>query len=281
MLVDFMSSSEEINLASLSSYSSASTSRLQSLYSDFSNQKASNAVAFDSKIAWWREVLPSLVARGWQPDTRDRLVLHGRPSLVDAWKYEGCGRPLGLPVVIVSALSFAYTPRIDYLRTAKVELRASGELIPLNEFMNARSSIYDSGSLPYRLTSYIVKKPLVWALQQLNIIDSEENTYSSGSSSLWKKVSDEYVVLHNVERAADNLEQELRSRQLSGMVGETLFMTQTLKEMFGSRATRSPPSDRLQLDVQLSDTDISVLLKYLSRDRKVLTVEDEVSDVNI
>lgn len=274
-----MSPAEQISLSSLPNYSSASTSRLHSLYSDFANQKASNPVAFDSKIAWWREVLPILVARSWQPDTRDRLILHGRPSLVEAWKYEGCGKPLGLPVVIVSHPGTAYIRRTDHPSLVKAELKASRELIPLNEFMNAKTSIYDQGSIPYRLASFVIRKPVVWALQQLSVIDSDESAYSSGSATLWRKVGEEYVVMKNIERAADSLEQELRNRQRSGTVSETLFTMGSLKEMFGSESSGTSRAEKLGLEVQLSDSDIAVLLKYLSRDRKVLAVDDGVSQI--
>ena len=88
-------------LSTLPSYTGTSTSRLQALYSDFSRQKQSNPASYQSNLDWWRRTLEAVVARGWQPDCKHRLVLNATPLLPDAFRYEGVGKPLSLGTVIV------------------------------------------------------------------------------------------------------------------------------------------------------------------------------------
>ena len=90
-------------LAEISLYSSVSTTRLKSLYSDISRQKTSNPAAYSSNVEWWRKTLATLAAQGLQSGTSDTLVLHVYPELIETLRYEGVGKPLGLAAVIVRA----------------------------------------------------------------------------------------------------------------------------------------------------------------------------------
>lgn len=100
-------------LSSLSTYASQSQSRLKTLYSDFSLQKHSNPTSYASIIEWWRRTLETVVLKGWLAESDatssnfDRLVLHAPGStFADEFRYEGVGKPLGLPTVIVCAPPF-------------------------------------------------------------------------------------------------------------------------------------------------------------------------------
>lgn len=95
-------------LSSLPTYASSSASRLKTLYSDFSRQKQSNPTSYASNIEWWRRTLEVIVLKGWlaESDSKsthpDRLVLRASGStLADNFRYEGVGKPLGLPTVVV------------------------------------------------------------------------------------------------------------------------------------------------------------------------------------
>ena len=88
-------------LASLPSYNSLSSWRIQSLYSDISRQKHSNPTTYNSNITWWHSTLDVIVSRGWLPSTPDRLILHAEQSLLEALRYERVGKPLCLGTVIV------------------------------------------------------------------------------------------------------------------------------------------------------------------------------------
>ena len=84
----------------LPTYSVATRSRLQALYSDISRKKVSNPAAFHANVEWWRKTLESFVSEGLQTD---RLVLHASRSLADTLRVDGVGKPLGLSTVVVSA----------------------------------------------------------------------------------------------------------------------------------------------------------------------------------
>lgn len=89
------------------SYSSVSTSRLKSIYSDLSRQKVSNPAAFNSNLEWWKRTLTVLVQRGFQADASDYLVLHVDSELAETLRYEGVGKPLGLAAVIVCVVYYS------------------------------------------------------------------------------------------------------------------------------------------------------------------------------
>lgn len=98
-----------VQLSSLQTYQSTSTSRLKALYSDFSRHKHSNPSSFASNVDWWRRTLEAAVLKGWQSSSNseagqsDRLILHASgPALAEVFRYEGVGKPLGLATVIVS-----------------------------------------------------------------------------------------------------------------------------------------------------------------------------------
>ena len=100
--------SSRIRLSDLTTYQTATSSRLKFLYSDFTRHKHSNPSSYASNIDWWRRTLEAAVYKGWQShssDTADgdRLILHvGGPALADVFRLEGVGKPIGLPGVIVS-----------------------------------------------------------------------------------------------------------------------------------------------------------------------------------
>ncbi|KAG2111664.1 Snf7-domain-containing protein [Suillus discolor] len=150
-------------LSALPTYSSTSKSRLQSLYSDIHRQKYSNPSSFHTYVDWWHGTLKDVTSRGWQGSdgsdgTSNKLILGARRALVDKLRYEGVGKPLGLGTTI--------------------------------------QSVYDPGWLPYRIASFVVGKPLWWAMQQLDIVRSED---SYTEAEMWKKIEGDYVMLGLVD----------------------------------------------------------------------------------
>ncbi len=96
-------------LYDLPTYKNITSSRLKFLYSDFSRQKQSNPASFTSNVDWWRRTLEALVVKGWQSHNHthsehpDRLVFHAvGPEVIERFRVEGVGKPLGLATVIVS-----------------------------------------------------------------------------------------------------------------------------------------------------------------------------------
>ena len=150
---------------------------------------------------------------------------------------------------------------------AKAELHESKAYFPLQHFLTSPHSIYDPGSIPYRVASYVVGKPLWWALQQLNIVDSEHAGGHGGDAERWKKVKGDYVVLSLLEKAADIVLQKQHAK--SGVsLADTLYDFESF--------TKELSHDSID-GVTLSDTDMKVILKYLERDKKAVIIRDGVS----
>ena len=136
--------------------------------------------------------------------------------------------------------------------------------IPLSQFLSTTQSVYDKGWLPLRIASYVIGKPLWWALQQVNIVGTDEGGHESDAER-WRKVKGEYVVLALVERAAESVLE--RQRQIAGSLADTLFNFDSFRVEFSGNALEG---------VTLSDVDIKVLVKFLERDKSAVVVDKEV-----
>jgi charged multivesicular body protein 7 len=117
--------------------------------------------------------------------------------------------------------------------------------------------------LPYRIASYVLGKPLWWALEQLELVRPEDG-YSE--AEMWKRVAGQYVVLGLVEKAAHVV---MRIREAKGGIGaaDGLFNFEGFRKEFG---------DKVNAGNILSEEDVKVLVKFLERDRKVVVVDKEV-----
>ncbi|KAF9646289.1 hypothetical protein BDM02DRAFT_3262363 [Thelephora ganbajun] len=100
--------------------------------------------------------------------------------------------------------------------------------------MTVTLSIYDAGWLPYRITSYVVGKPLRWALQQTDVVESG-----------------------GVESGAQSLNQ--RAKETGVFAGKLCTVGYFKGELSGVALP----------DVVLSDLDMKVSLKHLERNMKV------------
>ncbi|KAG2356131.1 hypothetical protein BDR07DRAFT_1301345 [Suillus spraguei] len=235
-------------LSTLPNYASTSKSRLHSLYSDIHRQKHSNPSSFHAYVDWWHGTLKDVISRGWQgsdgPDgTSNKLVLGVRRALVDKLRYEGVGKPLGLGTTIA-------------------EMRRSNDLILLSQFLASQQSVYDPGWLPYRIASFVVGKPLWWAMEQLDIVRSED---SYTEAETWKKIEGDYVMLGLVVQAADTLETLRDGTGLSP--ADNLYTFEDFRREFGAKVLPG---------VVLSEIDTKVLIKFLERERRVVVQNDDV-----
>ena len=147
---------------------------------------------------------------------------------------------------------------------AKSELQEEKAYIPLNQFLTSAQSIYDPGWLPYRIASYVIGKPLWWALQQTGVVGSDDLIESD--TQRWKRVKGDYVLRDLVESAAQGVLTHQRTKE-TGAFGDRLYTTESFKREFSSAALP---------DVVLSDLDMRVLLKHLERDAKIIVVDGKV-----
>ena len=152
------------------------------------------------------------------------------------------------------------------LTLVKSELTSSKAYFPVPQFLSSPQSIYDPGWLPYRIASYVVGKPLWWALQQLNIV-SDDSGGHAGDAQSWARVKADYVVLSLLECAADGVLQK-QQEKLGASESESLFNFETFKKEFASTALEG---------VTLSDNDLRVLLRFLERDRQAIIMQRGVS----
>jgi charged multivesicular body protein 7 len=152
---------------------------------------------------------------------------------------------------------------------SKSELRTTHTAIALPEFLSSKASIYDPGWLPARIVSYVVGKPLWWALEQMGII-GEEGLLGSSSRGHHHKDSSwwgAYVLVHLVEAAADDVLE--RQNELQVTAGDALYTLDSFRSTFGGVGAGGASEALRELDAQ-------VLIKYLERDRGVLVVDKEV-----
>lgn len=114
------------------------------------------------------------------------------------------------------------------------------------------------------MASYILGKPLWWALEQLELVKSEE---SYSESEWWKRISGDYVVLGLVEQAAETVLQIRKTQGGGGGLSDDLFSFDSFRKAFGAAVNASG---------LLGEADTNVLIKFLERDRKVVAVDEEV-----
>ena len=147
----------------------------------------------------------------------------------------------------------------------KSELQEEKVYIPLNQFLTATQSIYDPGWLPYRIASYVIGKPLWWALQQTGVVGSGDIIESD--TQRWKRVKGDYVLRDLVESAAQGVLAHQRAKE-AGAFADKLYTVESFKREF---------SGVVLPDIVLSDLDMKVLLKHLERDMKAVVVDGKVA----
>ncbi|KAL1742383.1 Snf7-domain-containing protein [Schizophyllum fasciatum] len=232
---------------SLARLAPISVSRLQGLYADFAQRKHTNPAAYAANVEWWRRALELHAASG---AGGARLVLVANRALIDALRVEGVGKPAALGEVVTA-------------------LTANRTLIPLSQFLSSVQTIYPSSSWipsPTAVATYVVGKPLWWAMEQLGIVGEESllNSLTSRSSGAQSWYGD-YVFLAAVERAAAFiLDEEKADSASDGLYSVSGFRTRFRGALDEAQA--------------LGERDAEILLKFMQRDRGVL-VADVKQDV--
>jgi len=142
-------------------------------------------------------------------------------------------------------------------------MRRNNDAIPLSQFLASQQSVYDPGWLPYRIASFVVGKPLWWAMEQLDIVRSDD---SYTEAEMWKKIEGDYVMLGLVEQAADTLEKLRDGAGISP--ADNLYTIEEFRREFGANVIPG---------AVLSEADIKVLIKYLERERRAIVQDGDVS----
>lgn len=223
----------------ISENSHFSERRKISLYSDFRRLKDVNPEGFRANVSAWRSVLVEITARNVFPD-KTLLVANGQllDNLFDA-KH---GIPLALDVVID-------------------EMVAEGALMPLSTYISRPTSIYYRPWFNINLSSMAQ-----WALTKMGLCDP---AFRSGSSGTLK--DEKYVVIKQLNDYATRVLDCLRAMPGIGSVYSKSVFTKELFELLVNSAMKEKYGD----DVQLSRTDNECILRYLSRDKRYISISDE------
>ncbi|KAH7094026.1 hypothetical protein BKA62DRAFT_721422 [Auriculariales sp. MPI-PUGE-AT-0066] len=231
-------------LATLPEFSSAS--RVSALYSDVARQKQSEQAQYERVVSFWQRILEELLAHGLQTtgeDGGDTLVLHANDALLESLRWQKQGKPRSLGCAVVDA-------------TTAASSSGPPRLIPV--------SIYTPSSLIYRAARTLVGVPLWWALQQLSLVGRDDPEHDG--DDFWKRAKGDYVVLSNLEKAAQNIIQHQYEKPHVSLV-DSLYSLSSFKKEFAENALP---------EATLSGADIKVLLRHLTRDKQVLVFEQEV-----
>lgn len=155
----------------------------------------------------------------------DHFILRTDEALLRALDTKQWGRPLALGAVIQDAI-------------------AKKEMIPLKEFMVAKSSIYQTS------WSLNPQQLVTWSLRQLGLISDGSSEESIPSQTL--------VLVSNLESAS----KEVKNRQVS-RTGYTddLYTKKLFGREFSTMFGDQNP---------ISDNDLEILLKFLARDKRLV-----------
>ncbi|KAK0459826.1 uncharacterized protein EV420DRAFT_1675979 [Desarmillaria tabescens] len=224
-----------LQLLSLPTYSTTSSSRLQALYSNnISWQKNSDPAGFHASIEWWRRTFEAFVASGIQTNISSRLVLNASARISESLRVEGVGKPAGLSTVI--------TPPA---------------LIPLSAFLSLPQSIYASHSLLHILPSLVARSGGHWV--QIGV---DGLFFSNAGDSKWHG---EYVIMSLLERAAERILAEQKAK--SGGPSDGIYSVERFRLDFAACINETHI---------MSEMDAKVLIKFLERDKNIITVDKEV-----
>ncbi|KAI2614212.1 Snf7-domain-containing protein [Hypoxylon fragiforme] len=204
--------------------------RLPALYSDFRSQRTLNPDGFAANVAAWKRALASAALAGYVPSkspTRSHLTLDlDGDAFLRSLETKQFGRPLALGTVLQEAL-------------------ANGELMPLQQFLKSKESIYyhSWGSIPWAVMS--------WGLKQVGIGGPSDNLPKG-----------QFVVLQNLEHAAKSFSEATADR------------TSPFERTFSNtHFQRTFAEGILDKNGRLSETDLNVLVTFLSRDKQVLATD--------
>ncbi|WYZ45089.1 hypothetical protein EsH8_VIII_000405 [Colletotrichum jinshuiense] len=222
----------------LDAFSSTSLdrARLPALYSDFRPQRTLNPDGFQANVSAWRQALARAAWEGRiasQVSAPNLLVVNVDEQLVRSLESKQFGRPLALGTVVREAVG-------------------EKDLYPLNEFLNAKDSIYAGktwSQVPWSVVS--------WAAGQLGFGGHS----TSGEDKL---PQGRFVVIKNVETTAKSLAERVTS-------ADTRFDRTYTKSHF-----RKTFADSLVQDRKLSETDVDILLVFLSRDKGLVVYDGQV-----
>ncbi|KAF1839456.1 hypothetical protein BDW02DRAFT_585120 [Decorospora gaudefroyi] len=203
--------------------------RIKSLYADFRHQLETNPEGYHANIAAWTKALSDAARGGVIPSqgtTHDLLSIRATDELARALQHPQYGKPTCLPAVFHEAVQ-------------------KKEMVPLNNFLTSKESIYKTSWIP---SPWMV---LQWSLRQVGVLGQPQSPEKLGVGN--------FVVVKNVEVAADEILKKMKEQ--TSTADRVLSKADFLKR-FSTALNPSAP---------LTRNDLDVLLVYLARDKHAIS----------
>lgn len=207
--------------------------RLPALYSDFRGQRTTNPDGYQANISAWRRGLASLVRAGLAPTGSGSS---SKPNHVIMNADESLLRALeskqyGRPLALGAVIREAAQQR---------------DLIPLQDFLSSQQSIYYKSwsSIPWSIAS--------WGFRQLGLTGA----FTFGSDD--RLPGGQFVVIANLEAAS------------KAVVEQTAALNSRFERTFTKLQFQTEFRDSILKSHRLSETDMEVLLRFMSRDQGLL-----------
>jgi len=210
--------------------------RLPALYSDFRAQRTLNPDGFQANVSAWRQ---ALARAAWEGRIASQV---SAPNIF----------VLNVDENLVRSLESKQFGRPLALGTVVREAVDEKDLYPLKEFLNSKESIY-AGKTWGQVSWTVVS----WAAGQLGFGGKS----TSGEDKL---PQGRFVVIKNVETTAKSLAEKVTP-------SDTRFNRTYTKSHF-----RKTFANTLVQDRRLSETDVDILLVFLSRDKEIVVYDGQV-----
>ncbi|KIV93271.1 hypothetical protein PV10_04497 [Exophiala mesophila] len=209
--------------------------RLPSLYSDLGVQKNSNPEGFSANVTAWTSALTRLALAGQLPPEQSHFVIQTSDDLLSALSSPIYGQPSGLGYVIDEAVRH-------------------GKMIEQKDFMASEKSIYHRSWIP---SPWAIMK---WGLRQAGIVGSGSYEASSG-----RLRSGDLVVVPALEELARHVSAMIKERGLHSLTDRITSRESFVRDLNSTLEKNTP--------IRLSEQDLKLVLRYLSRDKNLLTYD--------
>lgn len=216
-------------------------SRLPSLYSDLSVQKTSNPEGYTANVSAWTAALTRAALAKQLPPEQNLLVLQSGDALLDALASPTYGRPSGLGCVLDECVR-------------------QGIFVDLKDFLAAENSIYARSWVP---SPWAVVR---WGLRQAGLSWGASYEGSGGRLKQGR-----LVLVPALEEVWKLLVPVVEARG-QGLTDRVVSRDVFVKEVSGLLARNE--GKEIKTATSISEQDLQVLLRYLSRDKHILAYDN-------
>ncbi|WFD45171.1 hypothetical protein MPSI1_003849 [Malassezia psittaci] len=203
---------------------------LVTLYADLSGQSVTNANSFRTKVDWWTRTLEKIT---WQGLTSERLILE-------------------LDEAFLSELAIPSTDMIERQRAMSCK-----------GFLDHSKPITHAKATWSKIAWSWIGQP-AWQIASGWIREND----SIGDEEVWRRVRGNYVLLDNIEKAAELFHKQVAQKIYRAI--DTMFSREEIVQRLKSLHDENGNS------MHFTTNDCKVLLRYLERDRGVLVSDQHL-----